>query len=290
MIFNIIFILHRKVTPLKTPQIMNKTLFFIIFTCLVFVQCTPKSHNAKREQEYIKADSVLWAEYEAEGERLAELYAENEDSLYIKAIELEAYTDRKNRDLAVEYSATPSGLRRCFMLRLDIGKDTLQNILSNLPRNLRCSECAKAIKAHIATQQIEVGMKFSPIDVVDADGNKFAWDKHRNKNILLIYGGLGCMGRSGRRELAALREEYAEDNLAIVVYYSVSTLEELKEFRNQYSADYIFISELMSDYSPFKIKYGVQSTPTCFVIDRSGTVVLKTVGFDAEQVREMIDK
>ena len=98
------------------------------------------------------------------------------------------------------------------------------------------------------------------------------------------------MGRSGRRELAALREEYAKDDLAIVVYYPVSTLEELKEFRNQYSGDYMFISELMPDYSPFKIKYGVQSTPTCFVIDKSGTVVLKTVGFNAEQVKICIGK
>ena len=269
---------------------MRHLYLFSIFCFLIFVQCTPKLYEAQREQEYIKADSTLWAEYEAKGERLAELYAENEDSLYIKAVELEAYADRKNKELAIEYSATPSGLRRCFMLRLDIEKDTLKDILSDLPRDLRKSQCAYAIRAHIATEQIEAGMKFVPIDVLDADGNKFAWDEHHNKNILLIYGGLGCMGRSGRRELAALREEYAENNLAIVIYYSVSSFEELKEFSNQYSDDYIFISELMPDYSPFKIKYGVQSTPTCFVIDRSGSVVLKTVGFDAEQVKEQIDK
>lgn len=269
---------------------MKNLYLFNILCILVFVQCTPKIYDAQREQEYIRADSTLWAEYEAEGERLAELYADNEDSLYIKAVELEACADCKNKELAIEYSATPSGLRRCFMLRLDIGKDALQDILSDLPRDLRKSQCAKAIKAHIAAEQIEAGMKFVPIEVVDADGDRFAWDEHRNKNILLIYGGLGCMGRSGRSELAALRQEYADDKLTIVVYYPVSTLEELKEFRNQYSDDYIFITELMPDYSPFKIKYGVQSTPTCFVIDRSGTVVLKAVGFDAKQVKEQIDK
>lgn len=268
---------------------MNKTLLFYILCCLALVQCTPKLHDAKLELEYIKADSTLWAEYELEGERLAELYAENEDSLYIKAVELEEYADRKNRDLAIEYSATPSGLKRCFMLRVDIEKDTLQNILSKLPHDLRKSECAKAIKKHIATEQIEVGMEFFPIDAVNADGHKIAWNEYRNKNILLIYGGLGCMGRSGRKELVSLRKEYTDDNLAIIIYYSVSTLEELKEFRNQYSDDYIFISELMSDYSPFKIKYGVQSTPTCFVIDKSGTVVLKTIGFDASQVKTTIN-
>lgn len=269
---------------------MHKTFLFCLLCFLAFVQCTPKMYDAQREQEYIKVDSNLWAEYEAEGERLADLYAKNEDSLYIKAVELEAYADRKNKELAIEYSATPSGLRRCFMLRLDIEKDTLKDILTKLPRDLRKSQCADAIKAHIATEQIEVGMTFVPIDVVDADGGKLAWNEHRNKNILLVYGGLGCMGRSGRRELAALREEYTEDSLAIVIYYPVSTLDELKEFRNQYSADYIYISELTPDYSPFKIKYGVQSTPTCFVIDKSGTVVLKIVGFDAEQVKEQIDK
>lgn len=269
---------------------MKNLYLFCILSLWAFVQCTPKMYDAKREQEYIKADSTLWAEYEVEGERLAELYAENEDSLYIKAVELEAYADLKNKQLAIEYSDTPSGLRRCFMLRLDIEKDALQEILSDLPRDLRQSESAKAIKEHIATNQMEVGMEFVPIDVVDADGNKIAWDEYRNKNILLIYGGLGCMGRFGRSELATLREEYAEDNLAIVVYCPVSTLEELGEFRNKYSADYIYISELMADYSLFKIKYGVQSMPTCFVIDKSGKVVLKTVGFDVQQVKEQVGR
>ena len=74
------------------------------------------------------------------------------------------------------------------MLRSDIEKDTLQEILYNLPGNLRHSECAKAIKEHIATSQIEEGAEFVPIDVVDTHGNKFVWDEHRNKNILLIYG------------------------------------------------------------------------------------------------------
>ena len=95
---------------------MKNLYLFSILSCLVFIQCTPKFYDAQREQEYIKADSTLWAEYEVEGERLAELYAENEDSLYIKAVELEAYADRKNKELAIEYSATPSGLRPVLCL------------------------------------------------------------------------------------------------------------------------------------------------------------------------------
>lgn len=268
---------------------MNKLSLFCLLCFLVCVQCTPKLHNAKREQEYIKADSALWAEYELKGERLAELYAENEDSLYIKAVELEAYADSKNKELAIEYSATPSGLRRCFMLRLDIEKSTLQDILTKLPRDLRQSECAKAIEWHIATEQVEVGMNFYPIDAIDSDGNKVVWDEYHNKNILLIYGGLGCMGRAGRDELAALRQNYTERDLAIVVYYPVGTLEELQQLRNQYSVNYTFISELKTEYSPFTIIYGAQATPTCFLIERNGRVCLKTIGFNPNMIKENID-
>lgn len=261
----------------------------LILCCFASLQCTPQTYDVEREREYITADSALWASYEQESERLMEQYADNEDSLYSKAVALEAYTDRKNQELAIEYAATPSGLRRCFMLRLDISKATLQHIIADLPRDLRRSECAEAIKKHIATEQIEAGMEFHPFEAIRSDGNTMEWDAYRNKNILLIYGGLGCMGPSGRRELASLRHDYSEDDLAIVVYYAVDSLEELQELRNQYATEYTFITELMVDYAPFKIKYGAQSTPTCFLIGRDGRVQLKTVGFDVQQTKSAID-
>ena len=60
------------------------------------------------------------------------------------------------------------------------------------------------------------------------------------------------MGASGHCELVALHHDYMEDDLAIVVYYyPVDTLEELQEFRSQYS-----------------VMYGAQSTPTCFIINK----------------------
>lgn len=262
---------------------------FLILCCVVLIQCCPKTYDMEREQEYIKVDSALWAYYEQAGERLMEQYANDEDSLYIKAVELEAYADQKNRELAIEYAATPSGLRRCFMLRLDLSKDMLKQVLSDLPRDLRRSECASAIQEHIATKQIEVGMAFCPFEAVCTDGSAVVWEAYRNKNMLLIYGGLGCMGPSGRRELASLRHDYSEEDLAIVIYYAVDSLDELQKIRNQYATDYTFISELMPDYSSFKIKYGAQSTPTCFLIGKDGCVQLKTVGFDVQRTKSALE-
>ena len=264
--------------------------YICLFCCLLLLlSCTPKNYNPEQEQAYIEADNALWEYYEAEGERLMELYAEDEELLYSKAVELEEYSDRRNRELAIEYSATPSGLRRCFMLRNDLSKTTLEEILRELPRDLRKSDAAKAIKEHITTEQIEVGMNYSPLEVITTDSSKIEWDNYNGKNIFLLYGGLGCMGPSGRRDLAALREEYSKDDLAILIYYPVGSLEELLELDVEYSSDYTFISELMTDYSHFKIKYGCQATPTCYFIDRVGVVTLKTEGLpDMVALRELI--
>lgn len=264
--------------------------YIYLFCCtLLLLSCTPKNYNPEQEQAYIEADNALWEYYEVEGERLMELYAEDEELLYSKAVELEEYCDRRNRELAIKYSATPTGLRRCFMLRQDLSKTALKQILKGLPRDLRKSDTAKAIREHIATEQIEVGMNFYPVDVVTTDGSKIVWDDFKDKNIFLLYGGLGCMGPSGRRALAALRGQYPKDELAIIIYYPVGSLEELQELDVKYASDYTFISELMTDYSHFKIKYGCQSTPTCYFINRNGIVTLKIEELpDMVELRELI--
>lgn len=262
---------------------------FSFILALNIIACAPRIDIATLEREYVREDSALWASYELESERLMEQYAEDEDSLYIMALELEAMTDRKNRELALEYSSTPSGLRRCFMLRLEIAKDTLHNIITNLPRQMRKTNSAQAIAEHIATDQIEEGMEYFPFDGIDAYGHGIAWERYSGKNLLLIYGGLGCMGASGRSELAKLYDDYSPEVLEIMVYWPVESLEELQKLQQKYPANYSFVSEFMPDYSPFKVKYGVQAMPTCFLIGRNGKVLLKTVGFDSQAIRTKIE-
>ena len=262
---------------------------FSFILALNIIACAPRIDIATLEREYVREDSVLWASYELESERLMEQYAEDEDSLYIMALELEAMTDRKNRELALEYSSTPSGLRRCFMLRLEIAKDTLRNIITRLPRKMRKTDSAQAIAEHIQTDQIVEGMDYHPFDGIDAYGHGIAWERYSGKNLLLIYGGLGCMGASGRSELAELYDDYSPEVLEIMVYWPVESLEELQKLQQKYPANYSFVSEFMPDYSPFKVKYGVQAMPTCFLIGRNGKVLLKTVGFDSQAIRTNIE-
>lgn len=261
---------------------------FVALSLLGFTQCAPKNYQSKQETCFLQEDSLLMMSYMQESQNLVKKYAHNRDSLLLKNSELLKHTIQKAQDLAIKFSATPSGLNRCYQFRMDISKETLGDIIFNLPRNLTKTDVAQAIKKHIKTDQVETGMPFYPIDAIGANGKKIEWEDYKNKNILLIYGGMECMGTSGRNSLESLREGLSEDDLAIIIYYPVESLEELQTLSAQFSHKYTFISELKTLFSPFEIKYGVRETPTCFLIDREGIVALKSKGFNKNQIKKVI--
>lgn len=238
------------------------------------------------EEEYLRADSTLWLEYEAFGARLyeqAQANPELADSLEMAAeTELERVLER-NAQLALQYAATPSGLKRCFMVRLDVSKSDLRRALKEVPRDLRQSTYGRAIQQHIRTRQVEEGARAPRIAAVNEVDERFDLRALEGRRVLLLYGGLGCMGPQGRAYLADLYAKTSREDLEVVVYWAVETVEQLKELKAHYGVDYQFITECMADCSPFKIEYGVQATPTCFLVDRDGRVLVKSEGLAPER-------
>lgn len=254
------------------------TLFALLFALSAAAKQPPVT-----EEEYLRADSALWLEYEAFGARLYEQAEANPalaDSLEMVAeAELERVLER-NAQLALQYAATPSGLKRCFMVRMDVPKSALRRALQGVPRELRQSTYGRAIQQHIRTRQVVEGVRVPRIAAVNEAGERFDLRTFEGRRVLLLYGGLGCMGPQGRAYLADLYAKTEREDLAIVVYWAVETVEQLKELKTYYNVDYQFITECMVDCSPFKIEYGVQATPTCFLIDRDGRVLVKSEGLD----------
>lgn len=255
---------------------------------IAMVRCAPERPVAESEAEYRKADSMLWGTYEQEAEQLWTKYADDQTLLAAHADSLFEQTLKENCRLAIRYAHTPSGLKRCFMVRTDLPKDTLRCVLKGLPRKMRRLEAARAIQAHIDTEQIVEGMPYYPFKGVDDCGEELDWSDYAGRYRLLIYGGLGCMGAAGRTELAALRADYSHEQLAILVYWPVDSVDALKQLKERYPSEYRFVSELKSEYAPFKIHYGTQATPTCILIAPDDTVRLKTVGFDPARIRQQL--
>lgn len=275
-----------------------KTHTFILIICLLSAGCGHKSTPSHiTEANYLKADSTIWMEYEKICDSLS-VVAESASPEELENIELEAEeilqtTLQRNAELALEYAATPSGLERLYMSRGDVTKEQISKALQSIPDSMQQSEYGKLLKLHLDTRQLGEGDKFQSFDCTTIEGEPLNWDALSGKNRLLLYGGLGCMGRSGRNYLSQLHKQYPE--LEIVIYYKVTSSEQLQE---EYAAwqqrgvdfDYRAVSDFKGDASPIRIIYGTQATPTCLFISHDGTIKVLSEGLNPERFEEELNK
>ena len=268
--------------------------FVVIILALMIISCNSKVQNETlTEENYLHEDSLLWINFEKETEGLIAILdslPNQRDSIINIYNSLNEEVDKKNIELAFKYACTPSGLRRLFMVRNDVSKDSLAKVLDTLPEEMQKSETGLNIKAHLETEQLAKGDALYAFPCQDEEGEAFNWETLKGKQVLLLYGGLGCMGNEGREALKHLYEHTSRKDLEIIVYWPSSSLEKLQAIRKQYPSDYIFISDFKQDASPMKIKYGCQATPTCFLTDKKHQIVVKSEGLDIDAINEHIQK
>ena len=265
---------------------------FMLFACK---QHTPTTSHIT-EENYLKADSALWAEYERDTEPIfkqMDANPERYDILYDMYLAIDEAANKCNVELALKYAATPSGLRRVYMVRNRIDKEQLKKTLSEIPDSMQQSFYGQLIKQVIEADQINEGDKYQPFECMDIDGNSFDWSCLEGKKTLLLYGGLGCMGAQGRDVLKSWYDKYSNKGFQVVVYApEVGNYEELVEdkkyWRNNGVIDYIAIADFLQDASPIKVVYGSQSKPTCFMIDGDGRVVIKSMGLEPDRMEDFL--
>ena len=257
-----------------------RSLLFL-WGCLGLSVGSSVAQDMEREKEYLRKDSMLWEAYERRHQEMAALwdkYPEMQDSLQAAFNSFYDATLKRNRELAMEYASTPSGLQRLYMCRLDIPKKVLVHILDTLGTGMRESFYGRNIQEHIRMRQIEERDSLWEFPCYRDDGNIFDWHGLKGRPVLLLYGGLGCMGEDGRKELELLRRQTSLEDLQIVVYWPCRSLKDLQEVKKVFPFDFIFVSDFKLDDSPMKIKYGAQATPTCFLTDEHHVVKVKCGG------------
>ena len=267
---------------------MKKSLI-VLFLILAPIYNLKVFSQEINEENYNKEDRALWSRYEERVNEIFSLmnkYPEMEDSLqnvykYVLDSALIA-----NANLALKYSSTESGFDRVFRCRLKIPKDTLQRVINTTPDSLKNTECFNMIKMHIDTKQVEANDKYQDFKAFDSNGDEFSLYSLEGQRILLLYGGLECMGKAGQDILAETYKTQDPEKFKIVIFYETKDIEELKNIKDKYESGYIFISDFKEDYTPFKVIYGAQGTPTCFFIDVNGMVKWKTEGMPYDLIVE----
>ena len=269
----------------------RKISFIVIF--LMSIASQLYAQKIITEANYLKEDSILWDDFEKQQKVLSQYWEtmpDKRDSIQNVFNGILDKASKTNIKLAIKYASVPSGLKRLYMTRLNIPKDTLKNILNSLDAGMQQSFYGKNIREHLQTRQIQEGDSIYLFPCVQIDGKEFEWGITKGKQLLILYGGLGCMGEKGREQLELLYNQTSRNNLLILVYWPCSSLNKLQKIKNEYPSQYIFISDFKQDASPMKIKYGTQATPTCFLTDKQHIVKVKCTGLHMEKFNEYINR
>lgn len=112
----------------------------------------------------------------------------------------------------------------------------------------------------------------------DTNGLPYNWSENKGKYVLLIYGGLSCMGEWGRNDLIRLRESFPRDRLEIIVYQHADDIASLCKIADVYNMPVVTVSDFLGDASPVRILYGAQATPTCIFVHPEGYVLRRQEG------------
>lgn len=242
------------------------------------------------EQNYLRVDKEIWESLDndiALINQQKKAHPDKKDSLNFVIKRLSENANEKNYAAAKKFASVPSGLKRLYMVRLNIPKDTLKVIYNALPETMKESVYGKCLLLHIISKQIDIGDKFYDFTVNDTLGNDFKLSTLESDYILLIYDGFSCMGQDGRDYLTNIYEKTERNKLSIVHYATVTTLSELRDLKAKYKIKYSIVSDFLDDQSPIKINYGFQAKPTIVLINKQRTVVLKSIGIPEDDLIKM---
>lgn len=259
----------------------------IMLGMMCLTQCTQPINTETEisESNYLKEDSILWAQYEVCNEKLLHKFQTDnisKDSLDKAWEKLYQKASKKNIELALEYVTVPSGLQRLYMVRNDVPKEQLAEKLSILPDSLQENKYARYIRKYIKTNQKEAGDIFEPFECVCSDGEPFNWNVLKEKHVLLIFDGLYCMGKSGRDYLEDMLRKTNPSQLEIIVYLKCKNMDSLKKEAEKFP-NFKLVSDFQLEGSPMNLLYKCQASPTCFMIDQQRKIHFISEGLAPEK-------
>lgn len=193
-------------------------------------------------------------------------------------------------EFAVKRSNTYYGVSRLYALRERMDRERLSQTVKKIDPEILESDYGKSLLMHLKHPELKEGDTYVDFSVPSIKGSELSISQYLNENkpVLLILGGLGCMGNNGRELLKSFHQNYGDKVgiLAFVFARNKSEMEgDIKCSKGVNNCSFLdidvpLISDLKGDHSPIKIRYGVQTTPTVYVIDPQGKIRLKRMGYN----------
>lgn len=265
----------------------------LLLCCAVFTVFSAGAQTLTPDSLYkqeMAAVSLALAKRQAELSTLLKTMPDKADSVNRVYTKFAFEQVKQFAVLSVRYAPqVPEALEGLYRARNEVPKDTLRQVLSRLNDELLHTVCAESLRRYVACRQLGEGDALLEFPCTGLDGQPFDWRVAHGKQVLLLYGGLGCMRDFGRQALKKLFESTSRDDLLVIIYEPCSSLEELQAAKATYPFDYIYVSDFKPVGTPMQVEYGAQATPTCFLTDRQHIIRVKSIGLDIARFEEYLD-
>ena len=182
-------------------------------------------------------------------------------------------------DFSVKNANSYMAIEMLYRARNEVSKDSLGKILMNIDSAILNSEYGKSLQLYAKSSNLEVGSPYVDFTTETLEGTKISISEllKKEKPLLIIFGGLGCMQEHGRKILKNFHDTYKEDIEILAFVFARNEKEWIIDAN--YPLDITLVSDMKGDHSPIKIQYDVQVTPTVFLINKEGIITFKSLGY-----------
>lgn len=183
-------------------------------------------------------------------------------------------------NLYVKYGKVDGVISRLYALRMAVDKDQMKKVLSRLPKEIaEKNPYAASLRMHLDTHQITQGDTVGDFRAKMPRGADFRFSEFTGeKDVLLIFGGLDCMGKDLYTILQVMYRKVDLTKLEIVSVFLEEDKASFEAVVRAKNVPWVSICDFRGDHSPLKIAFGVQATPTCFYISKGGRVEISSIG------------
>lgn len=263
-----------------------KRILIVVFFLLFAVGTQAQKRGAiKTLSDVDSLVALKYNSYEAKRDALVKEFETEKDSL--RRIKISSSYDDLERKCSDEifgiytkYVSVPRVTERFYAFRTSVGKDKMRKVYDKLPSEVKASDpYARSLKTHLDTRQVGIGDTVGDFRAkLVRDGNFRFGELSELKDVLLIFGGLDCMGADMLTILKIMYRKVDLSKLEIVSVFDHTDKNSFEQTVRDKGVNWLSICDFKGDHSPIKIAFAVQATPTCVYISKGGCVEQISIG------------
>lgn len=201
--------------------------------------------------------------------------------IWKKIHKIDAKNDSITKNYLLSNLNTYNGLVTLGYNKEILPKDTIQKLFKDVSPELKSSKYGKAIETFLSNEVLKVGDNFYDFEAFNQKNEKTTLSKFVNGKYILInftatYCG-ACV--QAAEELQRISKDF-NDKINLVSFCVDKNEEDRNTHIKRDKVDWLCLWDNKGRYSETYIRYGINGTPTYFLINPEGKIIDKQFGYE----------